>query len=237
MCATKSFFVNMRKVPGTEIRGGIYHLKKRVPRELQSIVGCELVRKSLKTRDPDEAARKVRELKCEWDGLRDAIISDERRVQLMSGLSPHQKVMLDAAGGFEQLMVEFDRSAQARNYMLAGDPATINDEFTDEPNKSGLERRTIRAGNVAEHGAVFNEIEMRMTTEGKVLQALGVDVELSMGAFGMNELAEAYIDAKGPSPMGVPYDPGCSHEIDARSTNVANMRLLHWSAVVKRRCI
>lgn len=192
--------MNMRKVPGTEIRGGIYHLKKRVPKELQSIIGRELVRKSLKTGDPYEAARKVRELECEWDGLRDAIISDERRVQLMSRLPPHQKAMLEDVGGFDQLMAEFKRSTQARNFMIAGDPATINDELTDDPNKSDLERRMIRAGNGAEHAAELNELEMHMTTEGKVLQALGEDVKLPLGTFGMNELAEAFIDAKESSP-------------------------------------
>ena len=119
--------MNMRKVPGTEIRRGIYHLKKRVPKKLQPVIGSEFIRKSLKTRDPDEAARKIRELECEWDRFRDALISDERRVQLMSGLSPHQKATLENAGGFDQLLAKFKQSTQARNFMIAGDPATIVD--------------------------------------------------------------------------------------------------------------
>jgi integrase len=182
----------LAKVPGTKIRGGVYHLNIAIPPPIRHFyAGRELLTGTLKTADPKVAAKGVtlaraRMLQQEEEISRAADINAR-----LDELPADQRELYERAGGLEGLLTAFQRTQTARAFMLAGDPSITLD--TDEPDPDPLEMEV----RTAEHRAASAALEGIARRESKTLRALGKKVDVPGGDIsGVAELAEAFIRAK-----------------------------------------
>jgi integrase len=168
-------------VKGTRIRGSnrMYALNLRIPVALQKdfYKGKEWLREAIGTDSKVEASNAVTKAKADF-----ILQSEElnRRATLATAfatLPPDQRAIFEEAGSAERLRAQYDRSATARAFLVAGGAIT------------DMEDPTISQRGIAEaiHLAELTAFDASRVKEVKTLRALGHDIK-DPDSFGFREL-------------------------------------------------
>lgn len=189
-------------VEGTKVRGRVYHLNLRIPAEAAAAYpGQTHLRGSLKTSDPKTARQRVIVRQAELYEAAQHARKRELLAEALADLPPDQRAVFDEAGSVSRLRAQFDRTATARAFMIAGGAVTesdlmavdTSDTITQTPN--AMERALAEAA----HNAELQALDRVADAEAKTLRAVGEDVKAPL-SFGLRELVDALAPLTGVRP-------------------------------------
>ena len=190
----------LKPVAGTKVRGGVYFLNLRIPRDaLAAYPGKTHLRDSLKTADPKVAQQKVTLAKAdliracqEAAGAVKQKAADAALAAAVATLTPDQRALYDQAGGLAGLLARYTHSTE----WLAKSREPLPELDPPQPAPMSLYERWVEEEAEAEFARHIDREEQTLKAAGKTLQALGLSVDVP-GGFGLRELAKAYFAAKG----------------------------------------
>ncbi len=173
----------LAKVSGTKIRGAAYHLNLPIPAEIQHLHGGKtLLTGSLKTSDHRKAGDAVTVKKAKFIEQIEGHRRSQDLAATLDTLTAEQRTLYNEAGGLAGLLERFVRTPTALTFMQAGAPI---DEYAGAVDPADIEAvgafETEIA--VAEHSAALAVMKGRQRREGKILKALGQNVEVPGGEF------------------------------------------------------
>ena len=84
---------DMSLVSNVVRRGAVYYFRRRVPPQIQSIIGRAIIRESLQTREPKEARRLAAERNLHWERR---FSEAEKRLTSQDALKEHLEELSEA---------------------------------------------------------------------------------------------------------------------------------------------
>jgi integrase len=180
-----------KKVKGTKLRNGVFHLNLRIPIEAAAAYpGLTHLRGSLRTSDPIEAARKVALAHAELIEAVNRARRGDTLADAVAALPSEQREAYDAAGGLEGLLIAHMRdTAWLRKAQLQA-PAEVPEDAT-------AYEKWVEAEAEAEFSRMVVATEQAARTRAKTLRAIGQEAEVPGEVFGLRELLATYVKAKG----------------------------------------
>ena len=193
--------MNLPKVPGTKIRGTIYNLNLPIPKAIQHLYSSKaLLRRTLKTSDPKDAERQVREQRAVFDRQLEEVQRLASRYRVIGSLRQEDRDLLAEIGGPDKLLQTVrDLRAQIA-FSEAGAGADV--ELAIETGSvSGHASRVALAADKREHEARTQTLTAEVRRLKTVAATIGEEVPPALkgideGGNGARELAAEFTKAE-----------------------------------------
>ncbi|SHJ78222.1 Phage integrase family protein [Palleronia salina] len=195
--------MSLPKVPGTKVRGTTYHLNLPIPKTVQNLHPKHptgIMRGTLKTSDPKEAAREVNERRA----ILERQVKEAKRLadreRLLGTLGQEDRDLLTEIGGPEKLLEELRSLRKQAAFAMAGSGADLDlIEETEE-----VDHRVMRQARAEEQAVLtghLTAISGEVRPLKRMAKEMAEDVEngpagFDEGTIGVREAAEKLADAK-----------------------------------------
>ena len=190
------------KVSGTQQRGATYHFNLPIPKAIRDLYdGKAAFRGTMKTSDPKEAEKKIRDRRFTFDKQLEQRKRDEDMKRLADLLTEDQRAALDAIGGTGKITTHVDGLRKAAAFMTAGIGATETAPDEEVDAETNLKHRAQEASDRAYRDTYANEIRGTKRIAG----ALKVHIPdaipgMDEGVTGLRDVAERFLEAKQYTP-------------------------------------